>query len=202
MSSFTNDPLVDFANQVLSHAGILTSDTSTSPTSSVVSLPDSGYGSSCDAPMKPLSPGRAKAQSPSLLKAKKRYHHQTPISPFTSPEPESLSSPSPKKRSVQRLNRPETRAKMEARAKMRSRREILAEKASKMNTVMNSPVNEFQYVILRMVFDKFTPYPPEAYMNIIGVMIGRYVHSLSSLASQPERVICQIFPPNQELVFQ
>ncbi|KAH8835904.1 hypothetical protein DL96DRAFT_1550282 [Flagelloscypha sp. PMI_526] len=134
-----------------------------SPSPSNASLPDSGYGSSSsERPKKTMKKGKTKAGPKSKL-----YSNRT--SPCQlSPEPDVHT----KKRTTPHPSVSETRAILN-RGKMRSRREELAEKAAKMETVMNSPVNEIQYAVLRMVYDTITPYPPEPYMNILAVVLAR-----------------------------
>ncbi|KAF4573081.1 hypothetical protein EYR36_007591 [Pleurotus pulmonarius] len=47
------------------------------------------------------------------------------------------------------------------------------ERASKIRTVENSPVNQQQLLVLRMVYDQITMYPSETWMAIIAVTIRR-----------------------------
>jgi hypothetical protein len=47
------------------------------------------------------------------------------------------------------------------------------EKASKIKSLDNSPVNERQLILLRMVYDEITMYPCESWMVLIAIIIHR-----------------------------
>lgn len=61
------------------------------------------------------------------------------------------------------------KAKME----MNARRKELMERARKIMSIDNSPVNDKQLLVLRMVFDQITMYPSEAWMVLIAIIIRR-----------------------------
>jgi len=47
------------------------------------------------------------------------------------------------------------------------------EKASRIKSLDNSPVNERQLLVLRMVYDEITMYPSESWMVLIAIVIHR-----------------------------
>ncbi|KAJ3803422.1 hypothetical protein GGU11DRAFT_6009 [Lentinula aff. detonsa] len=57
-------------------------------------------------------------------------------------------------------------------AKEPRRKEVLA-RALRIKTVENSPVNEQQYRVLRMVYDEITKYPKDNWIAIVAVVIHR-----------------------------
>ncbi|CAA7268019.1 unnamed protein product [Cyclocybe aegerita] len=56
---------------------------------------------------------------------------------------------------------------------MKTRRKELMEKASKIKSLDNSPVNERQLLVLRMIYDEITMYPCEAWMVLVAIIIHR-----------------------------
>ena len=54
-----------------------------------------------------------------------------------------------------------------------TRRKELMDKASKIKSLDNSPVNERQLLVLRMVYDEITMYPCESWMVLIAIIINR-----------------------------
>jgi hypothetical protein len=58
---------------------------------------------------------------------------------------------------------------------MKMQRKELLEKATKIKSLDNSPVNERQLLVLRMVYDEITMYPCESWMVIIAIVIQRLV---------------------------
>jgi len=56
---------------------------------------------------------------------------------------------------------------------MKTRRKELLEKAIKIKSLDNSPVNERQLLVLRMVYDEITMYPCESWMVLIAIIINR-----------------------------
>ncbi|KAF8973563.1 hypothetical protein BDZ97DRAFT_1751594 [Flammula alnicola] len=56
---------------------------------------------------------------------------------------------------------------------MKTRRKELLEKAIKIKSLDNSPVNERQLLVLRMVYDEITMYPCESWMVLIAIVINR-----------------------------
>jgi hypothetical protein len=68
---------------------------------------------------------------------------------------------------------------------MKMKRNELLEKATKIKSLDNSPVNERQLLVLRMVYDEITMYPCESWMVILAIVIQRLV-SLIALSSNTE----------------
>ncbi|KAF4605053.1 hypothetical protein EYR40_003836 [Pleurotus pulmonarius] len=98
----------------------------------------------------------------------------------TSPSP-----PKPFKRSVASNSLASTRSKTRTRGHAKAKdlaalslekkikQQEVKERASKIRTVENSPVNQQQLLVLRMVYDQITMYPSETWMAIIAVTIRR-----------------------------
>ena len=63
---------------------------------------------------------------------------------------------------------------------MKMRRKELLQKAIKIKSLDNSPVNERQLLVLRMVYDEITMYPCESWMVLIAIIINRSVFFLSA----------------------
>lgn len=64
---------------------------------------------------------------------------------------------------------------LKSRMQMKSKRQELLHKATKIKSLDNSPVNEHQLLVLRMVFDEITMYPCESWMVLIAIIIRRSV---------------------------
>jgi len=58
---------------------------------------------------------------------------------------------------------------------MKVKRQELLQKAIKIKSLDNSPANEHQLLVLRMVFDEITMYPCESWMVLIAIIIRRSV---------------------------
>lgn len=56
---------------------------------------------------------------------------------------------------------------------MRAKRQTLLEKATKIRSLDNSPVNDHQLLVLRMVYNEITMYPPESWMVLLAIVIRR-----------------------------
>jgi len=56
---------------------------------------------------------------------------------------------------------------------MKVKRQELLQKATKIKSLDNSPANEHQLLVLRMVFDEITMYPCESWMVLIAIIIRR-----------------------------
>ncbi|PPQ64501.1 hypothetical protein CVT26_002040 [Gymnopilus dilepis] len=66
-----------------------------------------------------------------------------------------------------------TDSNLTSRIQMKKRRKELMDKASKIKSLDNSPVNERQLLVLRMVYDEITMYPCESWMVLIAIIINR-----------------------------
>jgi hypothetical protein len=62
---------------------------------------------------------------------------------------------------------------------MQAKRRLFMERAMRIKSLDNSPVNDHQLHVLRMVYDQITMYPPESWMVLIAIVIRRFVLSLS-----------------------
>lgn len=60
---------------------------------------------------------------------------------------------------------------------LRNKRAQMLERAKKINSLDNSPANERQLLVLRMVYEEITMYPTEPWMAILAIIIHRYVLS-------------------------
>jgi hypothetical protein len=56
---------------------------------------------------------------------------------------------------------------------MRARRQRYMDHALRIKSLDNSPVNDHQLYVLRMVYDEITMYPPESWMVLIAIVIRR-----------------------------
>jgi len=59
------------------------------------------------------------------------------------------------------------------RMQMKARRKRLMDKANKIKSLENSPVNERQLSVLRMIYDEITMYPCESWMVLVAIIIHR-----------------------------
>jgi hypothetical protein len=66
-----------------------------------------------------------------------------------------------------------TEAQKSARAAAEPRRKQILARALRIKTVENSPVNEQQLRVLRMVFDEITKYPKDSFIAILSCIIHR-----------------------------
>ncbi len=62
---------------------------------------------------------------------------------------------------------------LKTRIQMRARRKELLDKAKKIRSLENSPVNERQLSVLRMIYDEITMYPCESWMVLVAIIIHR-----------------------------
>jgi hypothetical protein len=62
---------------------------------------------------------------------------------------------------------------IKTRIQMRARRKELLDKAKKIKSLENSPVNERQLSVLRMIYDEITMYPCESWMVLVAIIIHR-----------------------------
>ncbi|KAH9486588.1 hypothetical protein JR316_0000653 [Psilocybe cubensis] len=62
---------------------------------------------------------------------------------------------------------------LKGKLQMKKRRKELLDKAMKIKSLDNSPVNERQLLVLRMVYDEITMYPCESWMVLIAIIIHR-----------------------------
>jgi len=56
---------------------------------------------------------------------------------------------------------------------MKRKRQELYDRAIKIKSLDNSPVNERQLLVLRMIYDEITMYPSESWMVLIAIVINR-----------------------------
>ncbi|KIM47861.1 hypothetical protein M413DRAFT_62944 [Hebeloma cylindrosporum] len=76
-------------------------------------------------------------------------------------------------RRVSRRTRKTSESHLRNRMQMKTKRNELLEKATKIKSLDNSPVNERQLFVLRMVYDEITMYPCESWMVILAIVIQR-----------------------------
>jgi hypothetical protein len=74
-----------------------------------------------------------------------------------------------------RRTRKTTELHLKGRMQMKTRRKELLDKAIKIKSLDNSPVNERQLLVLRMVYEEITMYPCESWMVLIAIIINRSV---------------------------
>ncbi|KDR85365.1 hypothetical protein GALMADRAFT_218456 [Galerina marginata CBS 339.88] len=72
-----------------------------------------------------------------------------------------------------RRTRKTAQSHLNNRVQMKNRRKELMDKASKIKSLDNSPVNERQLLVLRMVYDEITMYPCESWMVLLAIVINR-----------------------------
>jgi len=69
--------------------------------------------------------------------------------------------------------RKSTEVNLKSRMQMKLKRQELLQKATKIKSLDNSPANEHQLLVLRMVFDEITMYPCESWIVLIAIIIRR-----------------------------
>lgn len=82
------------------------------------------------------------------------------------------STPSPR-RKTSKKHSPHAMAQITYKQKARVRRDECMGRAMRIKSLDNSPVNDHQLHVLRMVYDQITMYPPESWMVIIAIVIRR-----------------------------
>lgn len=76
-------------------------------------------------------------------------------------------------RTSKKRSRKATRPLQSAKADLKTRRRECMERALRIKSLENSPVNDRQLHVLRMVYDEITMYPSEAWMVLIAIVINR-----------------------------
>ena len=66
-----------------------------------------------------------------------------------------------------------TEGDIKTRLQMKARRKELMDKANKIKSLENSPVNDRQLSVLRMIYDEITMYPSESWMVLVAIVISR-----------------------------
>jgi len=87
--------------------------------------------------------------------------------------PASASVPFISQNKASRRTRKTTNSHMQGRMQMKKKRQELLDKAAKIKSLDNSPVNERQLLVLRMVYDEITMYPCESWMVLLAIVINR-----------------------------
>lgn len=77
-------------------------------------------------------------------------------------------------RSEGRKLRGSSESQLKIRLDMKSKRKSLMERASKIRSLDNSPVNDRQLLVLRMVYDEITMYPCESWMVLLAIILKRW----------------------------
>ncbi|TEB38980.1 hypothetical protein FA13DRAFT_1724937 [Coprinellus micaceus] len=83
------------------------------------------------------------------------------------------STPSPSRRKSSKKHSPEALLQIKYKVQMRARRQQCTERANRIKSLDNSPVNDHQLHVLRMVYDQITMYPPESWTAILAIVIRR-----------------------------
>ena len=66
-----------------------------------------------------------------------------------------------------------TELDIKTRLQMKARRKELMDKANRIKSLENSPVNDRQLSVLRMIYDEITMYPCESWMVLVAIIISR-----------------------------
>jgi len=90
---------------------------------------------------------------------------------------------------------------LKSRMQINVKRKELLQKATKIKSLDNSPANEHQLLVLRMVFDEITMYPCESWMVLIAIIIRRSVFFTFKSTSACQCGF-QCVQTSEELVFQ
>ncbi|KAJ8475271.1 hypothetical protein ONZ45_g15669 [Pleurotus djamor] len=101
-------------------------------------------------------------------------HSPSPPKPFKRSVASNSASSFHKPRSISKLR--DTQKSRQAAVlsiEKKLKQQEVKERAQKIRTVENSPVNQQQLLVLRMVYDQITMYPSETWMAIIAVTIRR-----------------------------
>jgi hypothetical protein len=80
---------------------------------------------------------------------------------------------SPSRRKANKKSSHDASFQSKFKQQMRARRQLLMQKAMRIKSLDNSPVNDHQLHVLRMVYDQITMYPPESWMVLIAIVIRR-----------------------------
>jgi hypothetical protein len=59
----------------------------------------------------------------------------------------------------------------------------MVDKAKKISSLDNSPANDRQLHVLRMVYDEITMYPSEPWIAILAIIIHRYARLINNAES-------------------
>lgn len=113
---------------------------------------------------KSCSPSSPRHSSIPPLRHANICHHPSDIS---------SSSPSPPRRKTAKRPNPDHLLQIKYKQQMRAKRQTLLEKATKIRSLDNSPVNDHQLLVLRMVYNEITQYPPESWMVLLAIVIRR-----------------------------
>lgn len=73
------------------------------------------------------------------------------------------------------------RSLLKVKADLKNKRKDIYIRACEIKSLDNSPVNEQQLMVLRMVYDEITMYPSEHWMAVIAVAIHRYASTAELL---------------------
>jgi len=82
---------------------------------------------------------------------------------------------SPARRKTNKKHSSDAMIQLKHKHAIRARRQLLMERAMRIKSLDNSPVNDHQLRVLRMVYDQITMYPPESWMVLIAIVIRRCV---------------------------
>ncbi|RXW14475.1 hypothetical protein EST38_g11379, partial [Candolleomyces aberdarensis] len=80
---------------------------------------------------------------------------------------------SPSRRRASKKHSPVAALQAKYKQQMQARRRLFMERAMRIKSLDNSPVNDHQLHVLRMVYDQITMYPPESWMVLIAIVIRR-----------------------------
>jgi len=77
------------------------------------------------------------------------------------------------KKKTTRTSRGQSGIELNKKAELRQKRRNMLEKAKKINSLDNSPANDRQLHVLRMVYEEITMYPSEPWIAILAIIIHR-----------------------------
>ncbi|KAJ2919341.1 hypothetical protein MD484_g1163, partial [Candolleomyces efflorescens] len=80
---------------------------------------------------------------------------------------------SPSRRRASKKHSPVAALHAKYKQQMQAKRRLFMERAMRIKSLDNSPVNDHQLHVLRMVYDQITMYPPESWMVLIAIVIRR-----------------------------
>jgi hypothetical protein len=117
------------------------------------------------------------------------------------PSSGSASVPFISQNKASRRTRKTTNSHLNGRMQMKKKRQELLEKAVKIKSLDNSPVNERQLLVLRMVYDEITMYPCESWMVLLAIVINRLASIIAFCFSRSRSPISQRIQASEKLVF-
>ncbi|KAJ3575979.1 hypothetical protein NP233_g734 [Leucocoprinus birnbaumii] len=133
--------------------------------------------------------------------------HASSLSSATSSRRTRSSGKNDRDRKTRSASSQQSGLELNKKLELRAKRSQKIEKAKKISSLDNSPANDRQLHVLRMVYDEITMYPSEPWIAILAIIIHRSAHMHISLITAIADTDYSVSPPqiiqaSQELVFE